>query len=499
MLFNSHVFIFCFLPITLLVFFILGRQQRAEAAMAWLVTASLFFYAWWEPIYIFLILSSILVNFFIGKTISSHGNLTSRRIWMVIGVCFNLGLLLYFKYTNFLVESFNMLAGSSITVTRIILPLAISFFTFQQIAYLVDAYRDETRESNFIHYSLFVCFFPQLIAGPIVHHREMLSQFKQKETFTPKATHFAIGLTIFSIGLFKKVVLADGVAHYATPVFSAADGGVTLHFIDAWGGTLAYTLQLYFDFSGYSDMAIGLARLFGIKLPLNFQSPYKAASIIDFWRRWHLTLTRFLRDYLYFALGGNRFGKLKQLRNIMLTMLLGGMWHGAGWNYAVFGLLHGFYIIINHGWRSIPHKLKPTLIHPRVNHIMSVAVTLYFFMISLVIFRTETFQGALNMMGPMLDITQMTQHVSSGISFMDKDAIKWFIILLSIVWFAPNTQEIMRRYEPAIDAAYHITTGTWNEKIVWQPNGGWAAYTAVLAVIAVFSLTRVSEFLYFQF
>lgn len=279
--------------------------------------------------------------------------------------------------------------------TNIILPLAISFFTFQQIAYLVDAYRGEAREYSFLHYSLFVTFFPQLIAGPIVHHKEMLPQFAKNSTYKFHFSNFNIGLTIFIIGLFKKVVLADSIAIYSTPVFASADAGNNITFFEAWGGAIAYSLQLYFDFSGYADMAIGLAKMFGINLPLNFNSPYKSVNIIEFWRRWHMTLSRFLKDYLYISLGGNRKGS-KNL-NLLLTMLLGGLWHGASYNFVIWGGLHGIFLIVNHGWQQFRHKvlnhdLKKS---SKAGTLFSIGFTFLSVTVAWVFFRAESLQGAL--------------------------------------------------------------------------------------------------------
>ena len=354
MLFNSYEFIFLFLPIVLLGFHLIGKQGHHRVAIAWLVGASLFFYGWWNPAYLLLMLFSVLFNYSVGVSLSntSGRKLLSKTI-LTIGVSVNLAILGYFKYANFFVDNLNALSGTNLILNEVILPLAISFFTFQQIAYLVDAYRGKTKEYNFLHYCLFVTFFPQLIAGPIVHHKEMLPQFAKDAVYKLRSKHLAIGITIFALGLFKKVVLADGVSVYATPVFNAAEAGVMLTFFEAWGGALAYTFQLYFDFSGYSDMAIGIARMFGIRLPLNFNSPYKATSIIDFWRRWHITLSRFLRDYLYIPLGGSRKGRVRRYINLMTTMILGGLWHGAGWTFLLWGALHGFYLMINHAKRFL--------------------------------------------------------------------------------------------------------------------------------------------------
>ena len=367
MLFNSYEFIFFFMPITLVVFFLIGVRGHHRIAIAWLVGASLFFYAWWNPAYLGLIFGSMLFNYSIGVALSNQRkreNATVKKGILILGVAANLGALGYFKYANFFVDTVNRLFGTPFHVDKIILPLAISFFTFNQLAYLADAYSGAAREYNFLHYCLFVTFFPHLIAGPIVHHKEMLPQFSSNSIYRYNSQDMAIGLTFFFMGLFKKVVIADSVAGYAIPVFKASAQGISLTLIEAWGGVLAYTFQLYFDFSGYSDMAIGLARMFGIRFPLNFHSPYKAVNIIDFWRRWHMTLSRFLKDYLYIPLGGNRKGEVRRYVNLFITMLLGGLWHGAGWSFVAWGALHGVYLVINHIWRSfrsfLGHDLERT-------------------------------------------------------------------------------------------------------------------------------------------
>lgn len=330
--------------------------------MSWLILSSLFFYGWWNPAYLSLILFSMLFNYAFGTILSNGEKPKIRKYLLWVGVTTNLGFLGYFKYANFFVDQLNWAANSNFHLEKIILPLAISFFTFQQIAFLVDSYRHETKEFNFLQYCLFVTFFPQLIAGPIVHHKEMMPQFASNQVYKVNYKSLAIGLIIFTIGLFKKVILADGVAIYATPIFAEAEAEIAITLFSAWGGALAYTLQLYFDFSGYSDMAIGIAFMFGIKLPINFNSPYKSQSIIEFWRRWHITLSRFLRDYLYITLGGSKKGNVRRYVNLFITMLLGGIWHGAGWTFIIWGMLHGTYLMINHAWRKVRFdilKLKP--------------------------------------------------------------------------------------------------------------------------------------------
>jgi len=517
MLFNSHIFIFIFLPITLIGFYWIGGRGHHRVALSWLVATSLFFYSWWNPAYLVLFLFSILFNYAVGVNLSQmqdKNGMHKAKFILVVGIAVNLGLIGYFKYANFFVDSVNDLSNSNWHLDTIILPLAISFYTFQQIAYLVDAYRGLTREYNFLHYCLFVTFFPQLIAGPIVHHREMLPQFAQEKVYRLETINLAVGITIFFIGLFKKVVIADNIAEYATPVFIAADAGEQLTFLLAWTGTFAYTLQLYFDFSGYSDMAIGLARMFGIILPLNFNSPYQATNIIDFWRRWHITLSRFLRDYLYFPLGGNRQGLIRRHINLLLTMLLGGLWHGAGWTYVVWGGLHGVYLIINHLWRGLcPWSLQYWWLTA-----FSRLLTLLVVMIAWVFFRAETFDGALNILSAMGNLPK-TLHGFLGpletllsyigirfegdyLGWEHYQSFGWFVFWLTIIWFWPNTQQLMSRYEPVLRE--HVASDQkplllWVQNIKWQLSTFWALIMGGVAVLTLLSLNQMSEFLYFQF
>ena len=393
MLFNSYEFLLAFLPATLALYFVTARWVGSRAALAILVAASLFFYGWWNPKYLALLGFSMVANFFLGNGIREAE--PARKKWLLTaGIAGNLALLGWFKYAGFLAESINAAAGLGLPVPSIVLPLAISFFTFQQIAYLADTYYGFVAEKSFLRYSLFVCFFPQLIAGPIVHHTEMLPQFAEPGRFKPSWDSLAVGSAIFSIGLFKKVVLADTVALWADPVFDAAAGGAQPGFLAAWGGALAYTLQLYFDFSGYSDMAVGLARLFNIHLPINFFSPYKARNISDFWRRWHITLSRFLRDYLYIPLGGNRRGRNRRYLNLMVTMLLGGLWHGAGWTFVVWGALHGAYLGIALAWPSIRAGLRLPRLPERLAGLVAWGLTFLAVVVGWVFFRAESFDAA---------------------------------------------------------------------------------------------------------
>ncbi len=395
MLFNSVEFIFGFFPVTALVFFGIARRSHPAAA-AWLALASLFFYGWWNWAYVPLLVASAAFNYVCGlhlaRFVRARRTLAAGAL-LAFAVGANLLLLGYFKYANFFLGIWGSVTGNASAIGQIILPLGISFFTFTQIAFLADVYRGYVKEYNPIHYGLFVTYFPHLIAGPILHHKEMMPQFQEARTYRLNLEDVAIGLTIFFIGLFKKTVIADGVAPYASPLF-LNPGAPDL--LAAWGGALAYTFQLYFDFSGYSDMAIGLSRVFGVKLPLNFDSPYKALNIIEFWRRWHMTLSRFLRDYLYISLGGNRKGRARTYANLLITMLLGGLWHGASWTFVAWGALHGTGLAL--------HKLLverwPT--PGPVRRALGLPVTLLFVMFGWVMFRAPTFDVAARMFSKLI-------------------------------------------------------------------------------------------------
>ncbi|CAH1073954.1 MBOAT family O-acyltransferase [Candidatus Nitrotoga sp. 1052] len=519
MLFNSYAFLFLFLPVTFLGFFQIGRYSWPLAAL-WLFAASLFFYGWWNPAYVGLLLASILFNYAVGMALSkehAHGHVNRKKWILGLGIAADLGLLGYYKYANFFVENANTALNLGWQIEPIILPLGISFFTFTQIAFLVDAYRGEVKEANFIHYGLFVTYFPHLIAGPVLHHKEMMPQFALPATYRVDWENLSVGLTIFSIGLFKKVVLADGIAPFASSVFTAAADGGTSTFLEAWGGALAYTFQLYFDFSGYSDMAIGISRLFGVKLPLNFNSPYKAVNIIEFWRRWHMTLSRFLRDYLYFALGGNRKGPARRYFNLFATMLLGGLWHGAGWTFIMWGALHGLYLVINHAWhqvrKALGHDLKRSTSPGRF---AGMTLTFLVVVIGWVFFRAKNFDAALSILSGMAGLNgailpgswyglfhwRLVELMGSlGIHFGPLPAIDgkvdmmigWIVALWALAWLAPNTQQIMANFKPALE---NVTPTKW---LRWQPDKLWLTTIGMCLLYAVTEMGKVSEFLYFQF
>lgn len=520
MLFNSFEFIFLFLPICFASFYYAARRWGNEIAIAVLVIASLFFYGWWNPKYLLLLLTSMVFNYQIGQQLGRYKN----KKLLTLGVTVNLAAIAYFKYAGFIIINMNTLTGEEWSLGTIILPLAISFFTFQQIAYLVDSYRGITKEYSFLHYSLFVAFFPQLIAGPIVHHKDMLPQFSQNTRYKISPTDVSIGLTIFAIGLFKKTVLADGIAVYATPVFALADAGQEVDFFMAWGGALAYTFQLYFDFSGYSDMAIGIARLFGIILPLNFYSPYKATNISEFWRRWHITLSHFLRDYVYIALGGNRNGKFKRYSNLFITMLLGGLWHGAGWNFVIWGALHGSYLMLHLAWQATKTKVAWTFFESKSYIMLAWLLTFFMVIIGWVFFRAITLDGAMNILYGMFGqngfhipnaiLTQLgpIENILLSLGVTPSNGGKvfimtwlWSLILLIFVITLPNIQDLFAGKRGTLSKLCYESTNTfWPtlkhvKHICWSKSKKWALFSGTCLALGILTLSQVSEFLYFQF
>jgi D-alanyl-lipoteichoic acid acyltransferase DltB (MBOAT superfamily) len=500
MLFSSYTFLFQFLPATLLAF-AAARRHSARAGILVLAVASLFFYGAWRPAYLLVLIASIATNFSLGLLMEDP---VRRRAVGTFGVALNLVVLCYYKYTGFILDAVGTLSGTPLPFTDIVLPLGISFFTFQQIAYLVDVMRGAKVERDVVSYTLFVTFFPHLIAGPLVHHAEMIPQFKRSRTGR-SAVLAARGLAIFAAGLFKKVVIADNLAQFASPVFAHLDAGGSVAPSWAWLATLAYTQQIYFDFSGYSDMAVGLALLFGIRLPINFRSPYQAASIIEFWRHWHITLSRFLRDYLYIPLGGNRLGKQRRYANLMVTMLLGGLWHGAGWNFLIWGGLHGLYLGINHLWSDWRDGNKRPAASGPAGKGLSWAITLFAVVIAWVFFRAKTLAGAGAMLAGLSGFAGAgTAYESPGIlRMMDLPVLVGQERLLligagavamafAVALLLPNVSQIFRYHE-------YRRPPERSTLVRWQPNATWAVFTALALASSLFGMWQRLEFLYFQF
>ena len=496
MLFNSYSFLLIFLPICLLGYWWLRGGENARASIVWLVGCSLLFYAWWNPIYLTLLLGSIAFNYGCSLALGKSQNRTISKCILGVGIVMNLCVLGYFKYALLAVDSWNWLSGGEHDIGTILLPIGISFFTFQQIAFLFDSFKERTKAPRLVDYCLFVAFFPQLIAGPIVHHKQMMPQFSKTGTGGLRLNHLTIGVSIFAIGLFKKVMIADEMAMHASPIFDAANSGVAPTFLESWIAALSYTMQLYFDFSGYSDMAIGLGRMFGIKLPVNFDSPYKSLSIVDFWRRWHITLSVFLKDYLYIPLGGNKYGSLNRYRNLMITMLLGGLWHGAAWTFLVWGGLHGLYLMINHAFRhSVAKTRLESAIGPTAFCVFCWTTTFLAVVFAWVLFRAESWGAANLMIQSMVGLNGF--EFASSVSRLH--AMIWLPTLLAFVVVLPNTQELMSRFRPAFGIRHGYRNDRFLSWMRWRPNISSAVVVGTLLLVSVMNLSRISEFVYYQF
>jgi alginate O-acetyltransferase complex protein AlgI len=542
MLFNSPEFLLGLLPASLLVFFCLGGLGRHRSAILWLTIASLFFYGWWNVWYVPLLLCSILLNFLVGEKLRASGG----RFWLVFGVVGNLLVLGYYKYIGFLAEVVSDAAGLNWAIPHVVLPLAISFFTFQQIAYLVDCHAGLVKETSLLNYAAFITFFPHLIAGPITHHKEMIPQFQSERIFSPQPLSLALGTTIFVVGLFKKVAIADVIAQYANPVFDAAASNQPLTAIDAWIGAFAYTLQLYFDFSGYSDMAIGAGLLFGIRLPQNFASPLRAANIAEFWQRWNMTLTRFITSYIYnpivlawtrsrtrgklplIQLGRTTPGAFVWLLLIptMISMTISGIWHGAGYQFLFFGALHGAYIVAYRLWREVKMRIWP---NRRTGfpfgRSLAIALTLTCVVASIVLFRSASATAAIHMFScmfgangivvpqgwanlPVVSALVNVLNLKVGYQMFPYSYPLMLIIpLLILVLAAPNIYELMGDYETALvakQAKPRVNANSWrlsSRDFRWRPSLG---YSALIGILAFVTLTRIvsnapSEFIYFRF
>lgn len=509
MLFNSSIFLFVFLPLTMLGFGLAFRRLGLEAAWAWLAAASVFFYGWWNPAHVPLLLISVGSNYWLGRRLALP-DAGGHRWLLTAGVIVNLGLLAWFKYWHFAASNIASLFGYSWEGHPLELPLGISFYTFHQLTYLLHCRAGRAQGTTFRHYLLYVTFFPQLIAGPIVRPMEMLPQLREGRSRAFRWEDLSIGFTLLSIGLFKKMVVADHVAQWVSPVFDHVHEVSQVPMLDAWVAVLAYTLQLYFDFSAYSDMALGLARIFGVSLPGNFYSPYKALSIVDFWRRWHITLSLFLRDYLYIPLGGNRKGEFRRNVNLLLVMVIGGFWHGAGWTFGFWGLWHGAALLVNHAWMKTPLSRK---ICGLPGIVFSWSLTFLTVIIGWTFFRAPDLRSAASLLGSMFGsagveipttwLAKLPWLNALGVS----GQTDWMVLqsywqlfeialLLTAVLILPNALQITAgSLTPSNQSSLPSSPSRWN----WRPSLGWALLTGLMLAIALLHLGRLSEFLYFQF
>jgi D-alanyl-lipoteichoic acid acyltransferase DltB (MBOAT superfamily) len=498
MLFNSYAFILLFLPLTYALWMAARRFAGISWAIAALLVASLVFYGASAQVELLLLLAAIVLNHHLAGVIYRHRLTPRGRAWMRLAVAGNLLFLFVFKYTGFVTQTAADVFGWPAIAVHIALPIGISFYTFQQIAYLVDVARGEGEPWPLSRYALFVVFFPHLIAGPIVHHRELIPQFASGAR-TARIGDLAVGLSIFTIGLAKKVLVADSFALIASPVFNAAAQGAQPGLLDAWAAAVAYALQIYFDFSAYSDMAIGLGRMFGIVLPINFASPYKATSIIEFWRRWHITLSRFLRDYLYIPLGGNRSGPMRQRLNLFLTMLLGGIWHGAGWTFVLWGALHGLMLVAAHLWRR-------HLGRHRLPALPAQALTLLAVVLAWVPFRAADLPTTWRVYAGLVGLGPDTPGlpVPSLLPALAAGALPALLVLLvgwGIALLAPNTQTLLQGFQPGLASPGYATgiEGPVGDGHAWRPSPTQAMALGALLAVCILSLGRASEFIYFQF
>ncbi|MEL6886541.1 MAG: MBOAT family O-acyltransferase [Pseudomonadota bacterium] len=515
MLFNSLAFVFLFLPVTLAGYYLLIRLGLRQWIFLFLVLASLVFYAVWNPPYVLLLIASVLGNYLFGLWIDHARDRGPGRI-LALGVVANLAVLGWFKYANFFVENINAFGGSY-HLERIILPLAISFYTFQQIAFLADVARNQVRPGGIWRYATFVIFFPQLIAGPIVHYKEMMPQFFGRDLGRFWTANLTIGLAIFAIGLFKKTVIADSAAVHATPIFDAALAGAEVGLVEGWTAALTYTVQLYFDFSGYSDMAIGLARMFGIRLPVNFHSPLRAASIIDYWRRWHITLQQFIVSYMYqpLVLPLSRLAatwKLGKWPTFALTVAVPtvvlfvviGLWHGAAWTFVLFGLMHGTYLAVNELWRALRRKSRRKAPPPPSSMILYHAITLVAVIFANVMFRAETPGTAVAVWAGMLRLDEVAQLAGMLLPASPADLLRepglLLVVSAALIFLFPNTQQIMGRYNPILHWRRWKKVAPPVVRFQWRLTLGWSIATGVALFLGVaFILRSQSEFIYFNF
>lgn len=462
MLFNSYIFLFVFLPITLITYFYLNKLNMEKTSKVFLFLASFVFYAWFNVYYTPILLFSILFNFYFGIKLSKCVNY--KKTVLTIGIMGNIILLGYFKYMDFFIENFNWALNKDVNLLHLALPLGISYFTFQQIAFLVDSYRGETKEYNFLNYSLFITFFPQLLMGPIMHHKELIPQFQIKVRKIFNLENIALGLFIFSIGLAKKTLLGDPLTDYAQYAF---DNAQKLTMIEAWYASVSYVLSYYFDLSGYADMAIGLGKMFNIDIPKNFNSPYKARNFADYWKRWHITLSKFLGDYVYKSLGGNKSVVWIVYLNIMITFLVSGFWHGAGWNFLVWGILNGIFVVM-------AHMMKKRNL--QMNFFIAWSLMFLGLILTRILFVSDSFSDAWYVSYTLFDINNLKFE---NLFYIDVYLQSFYIALaFYIALFRKNSMEIAENF---------------------TPNFKYILYTVILLSRSLFTFSNAKPFLYFQF
>lgn len=495
--FNSFEFVYAFLPLTLAGWFLLGRARSKSPVLGFLVLASLVYYGWERPWHLPILLASCLFNHYAALRLASldrQGHPVAAGRLAGLAVAANLGLLGYFKYTGFVLGNLNAWLGLNLSWPNLAWPLGISFFTFQQIAYLVDVRRGQQPETRLLNYLLFVTFFPKILAGPIARAGQFLPQLGRPGLAKPSHQDLALGLALLVVGLFKKMVLAEELAPVVQRAFDPASQGAPPEFYNAWLGVLAYTLQIYFDFSGYSDMALGMARMLGFKLPYNFASPYKSQNIAEFWRRWHMTLSYFLRDYLYIPLGGNRKGPGRRYLNLIVTMLLGGLWHGAGWTFVIWGGLHGIYLALHQAWRHWlqrrwPSRRQGTALGTWAGRLLT------FFAVAMawVFFRAPDLPSALAVFKGMLGLGGLVPSPEAISAFLS------LIWRLAVVWLLPNSQEYVLGAvsQAQVQEDPPPAGGPWWG---WRPS---LPHLGVILVLGFWALGKmvgqVGQFLYYQF
>ncbi|KHK01876.1 MBOAT family O-acyltransferase [Desulfovibrio sp. TomC] len=493
MLFNSYIFLFAFLPLAFAGFALLAGRDDRRPAKIWLIVCSLAFYGWFAVADVPVILTSIAGNYLLARAIAAargEAGCVRRTKLFRLGVAANVALLAYFKYTRFFLTDVLSLFGLTVPSPMIVLPLGISFFTFQQIIFLRDIRSGAVTRFRFLDYVFCVTFFPHLIAGPIIKYKNILAQLGSRAFFGLSSVFAASGLAWLTLGLVKKVLIADLIAPFANEVFGQAAAGGPLGSAAAWAGVLAYTFQIYFDFSGYSDMAIGLALLFKIELPVNFDSPYKSRSIVEFWRRWHITLSWFLRECLYIPLGGNRHGALRQYANLLATMLLGGLWHGAGYGFILWGGAHGLALAVTH---AVTRRAGPGGESGRTAHLAAVAATFALTALAWVLFRAETLPAAGRVYAALF-----------GAGGGGGPAYGWTVWsalagCAAVSFLAPNTQQIMAGVRPRIEAFLTPGEPPAPRFLQWRPTVAWAALLGALFFVVVTNLSNATDFLYFQF